>query len=458
MSDLPKGWVEIPLSEILISIESGSRPKGGVRGITEGIPSLGGEHLNERGGFNFDKIKYVPKNFALRMTRGKIKKKDVLIVKDGATTGKVSFVDNNFPFNDAVINEHVFICRIFPEIDSKFVFRFLFSEEGQKRILANFKGSAQGGINLSFAPNTLIPLASLNEQKRIVEKLDKLLAKVGTAKERLDKIPGILKKYRQSVLHAAVSGELTKDWREKNEFFDSVWSEIELRDIISSLRYGTSKKMSKEENGFPILRIPNIQKGFITTDDIKYAKLSENEFHNLRLQPGDILMIRSNGSVSLVGRTAVVTENEINLAFAGYLIRIRPNKEKVIPKFLNFSFHSYNARIQIELPARSTSGVNNINSEEVKSIQLRLPPLEEQKEIVNRVDKLLSKADEIEERYKKAKEYVDKLSQSILAKAFRGELVPQAPNDEPASELLERIKAEKEAEEKKKKRPIKRHK
>lgn len=458
MSDLPKGWVEIPLSEILISIESGSRPKGGVRGITEGIPSLGGEHLNERGGFNFDKIKYVPKNFALRMTRGKIKKKDVLIVKDGATTGKVSFVDNNFPFNDAVINEHVFICRIFPEIDSKFVFRFLFSEEGQKRILANFKGSAQGGINLSFAPNTLIPLASLNEQKRIVEKLDKLLAKVGTAKERLDKIPGILKKYRQSVLHAAVSGELTKDWREKNEFFDSVWSEIEVRDIISSLRYGTSKKMSKEENGFPILRIPNIQKGFITTDDIKYAKLSENEFHNLRLQPGDILMIRSNGSVSLVGRTAVVTENEINLAFAGYLIRIRPNKEKVIPKFLNFSFHSYNARIQIELPARSTSGVNNINSEEVKSIQLRLPPLEEQKEIVNRVDKLLSKADEIEERYKKAKEYVDKLSQSILAKAFRGELVPQAPNDEPASELLERIKAEKEAEEKKKKRPIKRHK
>jgi type I restriction enzyme S subunit len=84
--------------------------------------------------------------------------------------------------------------------------------------------------------------------------------------------------------------------------------------------------------------------------------------------------------------------------------------------------------------------------------------LEEQKEIVSRVEKLLSTADEIEARYKKAKEYVDKLSQSILAKAFRGELVPQDPNDEPAEKLLERIKAEKEKEEKKKKRPIKRHK
>jgi type I restriction enzyme S subunit len=134
MSDLPKGWIEVPLSEILISLESGSRPKGGVRGIKEGIPSIGGEHLNERGGFNLDKIKYVPKNFAEKMTKGKIKKKDILIVKDGATTGKVSFVDNSFPFNDAVINEHVFICRTFSDINSKYVFRFLFSEKGQKRI------------------------------------------------------------------------------------------------------------------------------------------------------------------------------------------------------------------------------------------------------------------------------------------------------------------------------------
>ena len=120
--ELPEGWNEVLLSKILLTLESGSRPKGGVRGIETGIPSVGGEHLNNSGGFRFENIKYIPTPFFEKMRRGRIRSGDILIVKDGATTGKVSLVRSDFPFNPAMVNEHVFICRFNERIYSPFVF------------------------------------------------------------------------------------------------------------------------------------------------------------------------------------------------------------------------------------------------------------------------------------------------------------------------------------------------
>src|SRR5438128_4532852 len=142
---LPLSWATAPLNDLLVRLESGSRPRGGVRGITEGAPSIGGEHLNYDGKFDFSAVKYVPKQFAAKMTKGLIQTNDILVVKDGATTGKTAFVDSTFPFQNAVVNEHVFICRPTAAIEPRFLFRFLVSNEGQDRILENFKGSAQGG-------------------------------------------------------------------------------------------------------------------------------------------------------------------------------------------------------------------------------------------------------------------------------------------------------------------------
>ena len=230
-NSLPEKWIEVQLEEILTSLESGSRPKGGVRGISEGIPSIGGEHLQDNGGFDFSNIKYVPKVFASKMNRGQIRLADILIVKDGATTGKTSFVNQNFPYPDAVVNEHVFICRPSPHINSKYLFYFLWSKEGKEKILENFKGSAQGGINTGFISNLLVPLAPKPEQDRIVAKLDAIMQKVEANKQRLEKIPKLLKRFRQAVLVAAVSGRLTEEWREENGVVDE-WKEVELNTVI----------------------------------------------------------------------------------------------------------------------------------------------------------------------------------------------------------------------------------
>jgi type I restriction enzyme, S subunit len=293
-----------------------------------------------------------------------------------------------------------------------------------------------------------IPLPPLNEQKRIAQRLDLLLTRIDKAKAHLDRIPPLLKRFRQSVLAAATSGKLTEDWREANEVD---WIDVSLGDVLTDIRYGTSKKCNYECEGTPVLRIPNIGDGTIDHDDMKYAEFDQAEIKKLALTKGDVLIIRSNGSVSLVGKSSVISESEEGFLFAGYLIRLRVQMNLLIPEFLHFHLSSQDVRNQIEITARSTSGVNNINTEEIRSLGISLPPLEEQHEIVRRVETLFAKADRIEAQYQKARQAVDRLTPALLAKAFRGELVPQDPNDEPASVLLERIKAEKEGREKKEK-------
>lgn len=179
--------------------------------------------------------------------------------------------------------------------------------------------------------------------------------------------------------------------------------------------------------------------GRVDTTDLKYGHFDKKELETLSLKDGDLLIIRSNGSLDLVGKAAVVGAEVQGYLFAGYLIRVRVKSNLIDPRFLYFSLSSPETRQHIELTARSTSGVNNINSEEIRSIEIKLPEVDEQLEIIRRVETLFAFADRLEARYTAGREQVDQLTPSLLDKAFRGELVPQDPNDEPAAKLLEQI-------------------
>jgi len=201
----PKGknWEIRKLRDVIDLIESGSRPKGGA--VSSGIPSLGVEHINENGGFNIDKIKYIPSDFFKNIKRGKIKKQDVLIAKDGATTGKIAIVDNDFPFDEAAVNEHLFIIRGNSKIISqKFLFFTLFGSKGKTQILKTKHGAAQGGIDQSFVNFVKIPLLPLETQKKIVEKL----SAVQEYKKKLLDQKQKLQELFESVLNKSFKGEL----------------------------------------------------------------------------------------------------------------------------------------------------------------------------------------------------------------------------------------------------------
>lgn len=162
------------LADVLTNIDSGGRPKGGIKEGEGEIPSLGAEHLNDEGGFSFKKLKCVTREFYNSLQKGHIELNDILIVKDGATTGKVSFVSDEFPYKEASINEHLFRLSINSQIAfPKYVFYYLRSSFGQKQILSDFRGATVGGISKDFINKVEFFLPPLSEQKRIAAILDK---------------------------------------------------------------------------------------------------------------------------------------------------------------------------------------------------------------------------------------------------------------------------------------------
>ncbi len=145
-----------------------------------------------------------------------------------------------------------------------------------------------------------------------------------------------------------------------------------------------------------------------------------SEIRKLSLKQGDLLVIRSNGSLNLVGKIAIVDESAAGYLFAGYLIRLRLDKNQVLPAFVAFAFEEPSIRSIVERFAKSTSGVNNINSEQLRSLKIPIPPLEEQHEIVGRIRTTFSQMDSLLNETNKARALVERLDQAALGKAFRG--------------------------------------
>lgn len=296
-----------------------------------------------------------------------------------------------------------------------------------------------------FLKEISVPLPPLNEQRRIVAKLDELLSRVDACQQRLARIPVILKRFRQAVLATACSGRLTVDWREKQgigegDELPEGWKVTSLRDICFGFQYGTSSK-SLKSGDVPVLRMGNLQSGKIDWTDLAYTS-DKDEIKKYQLVKGDVLFNRTN-SPELVGKTSIYL-GEYPAIFAGYLIRVK-NKPELDSNYLNYCLNSSFAKEWCQQVKTDGVSQSNINAQKLAAFEIPLPTLPEQQEIVRRVEGLFKLADQLEARYTTAQAQIDKLTQSILAKAFRGELVPQDPNDEPAEKLLERIRQQREA-------------
>lgn len=261
-----------------------------------------------------------------------------------------------------------------------------------------------------------VRIPSLLEQGKIIQQIEELFSQLDKGVETLQTIKQQLAVYRQAVLKEAFEGKLTKSTPLKHD---------NLLHYIEKPRYGTSKKCSYEcaDKDTPVYRIPNIDwsVGRIDHEDIKYAHFSDKEVEGIRLEKDDILIIRSNGSVSLVGRAALISQSDTCGSFAGYLMRIRVAKPDIlIPKFLLLYLNSHQARVYIENKAKSTSGVNNINSDEISRLPIPLFSHQEQVAIIEEIESRLSVCDSIEQTVDTALAQAEALRQSFLKKAFEG--------------------------------------
>lgn len=290
-----------------------------------------------------------------------------------------------------------------------------------------------------------LPLPPLAEQARIANALDGLLAQVDTLKARLDALPALIKRFRQSVLSDAVAGALTNSWRERNPA-DVQNSSGQLGQLIEEMRNGLSAKPNESSQGVPILRISAVRSGSVDQTDIRFLECDEAEKQRYAIKKGDLLFTRYNGSLDFVGVCGLVkqTSHEV-IVYPDKIIRVRCKTDIILPEYLEIFFAECSTRQRVMDLVKSTSGQKGISGQDLKGLCVTYPGISEQSEVVRRVEELSAYAHQMEARLADARQRVDALTQSILAKAFRGELVPQDPNDEPASVLLERIAAQRAA-------------
>ena len=441
--------VNVPLRKLLVALESGSRPKGGVKGIDSGVPNLGREQLDSNGGFRLDRIRYVPTEFAATMRRGQIKAGDILVVKDGATTGKVSLVRKSFPYSDAVVNEHVFLCRCGQNVDSRYVFWYLFSARGQREILSDFRGAAQGGISQRFADLIEVPLQPLDQQHRIVAEIEKQFS-------RLDEAVANLKRVKAAVLIAAVEGRLVPTEAElaRREGRGYETGEQLLQRILD-----TRRSQSKGENkiNLPaaarVADAPSIPDGWVWCSIVQICQVASGN------TPAGILdVVRVEGDVpwfkvgdmnhednqqKMHHADAWLSREDV----ARFGLRVFPQKTMLFPKrggaistnkkrlldspgcadlnvmglipFADVAPYFFAWFEGVDLGNLSDgSNVPQINHKDIEPLTLPLPPLAEQHRIVAEVDRRLSIVREVEAEVDANLKRAQALRQAVLGRAF----------------------------------------
>lgn len=335
----------------------------------------------------------------------------LMITCRGATCGNLHISDSY-----SYINGNAMALDGLP--DHLVGIQFLYYALKARGLVDTISGSAQPQITGQGLKKVRVPLPSFSEQKIIADKLDILQAQVDSTKVRLEKIPQILKRFRQAVLTAAMSGKLTEEWRGTTILTD--WKKGILKNFIKKPSYGTSAK-SQKEGVIPVLRMGNLQSGKLDWSDLVYTS-DKNEIEKYKLIAGDILFNRTN-SPELVGKTSIY-RGERDAIYAGYLIKIQC-LEELNPEYLNYHLNSHIAKQYCYEVKSDGVSQSNINAQKLAAYPLEVPPIKEQHEIVRRVEQLFAYADGIEKQVQHALERVNNLTQSILAKAFRGELTAQ---------------------------------
>lgn len=477
-TDLPAGWARSSVGLLSLAIQYGhtasakSDPNGPrflrITDIQNGgvdWPAVPSCKIDEG---DFDK-------YALRPG-------DIVFARTGATTGK-SFLIQNCP--KAVFASYLIRLRPHPATVPAFLSLFFQTPEYWQAISENVSGNAQPGCNASKLSEITLPLAPSAEQRRIVAKVEELLARVNAARARLAKVPALLKHFRQSVLAAACSGQLTADWREDSARGDAAeivaalehahatagghkrgnaaeptddahdldvdnlpktWHMTDLRTAVCPDRpitYGILKPGPDAPSGIPYVRVADFPNDRLNLSTVRRTTPEiERTFARARLRPGDILLsIRGT-----VGRVCVAPKDlqGANITQDTARLSIQPS---LCRDFVVWFLRSKPTQQRMQKALKGVA-VRGINIGDVRALQLPVPSLAEQHEIVRRVDALFAVAAKIEARVQAATARVERITQSILAKAFRGELVPteaelarqQNRPYEPATALLARIK------------------
>ena len=359
----------VPLINALEAFETGKRPKGGA--VDSGIPSLGGEHVTSEGTLKLSPMKYVPSPFYQGMKKGRLQIGDVLVVKDGATTGRIGMVEPSFPFRQSGINEHLFLLRADARyLNAKFLYFYLRSVQGQAEVMSDFRGAAQGGISREIGEKVRVPLPSLDEQGRIVDLLSRAEGIVRLRREAQKKAAEII-----PALFLDMFGDPATNPKE--------W-DVRLFEAVGTLDRGRSRHRPRDAAELYGGPYPFIQTGDVANSGGRVKKYmttySEEGLRQSRLWPKGTLCITIAANIA---KTGVL---EFDACFPDSVVGFVPGTSVTtayVQGWLNF--------LQPTLEAIAPQAAQkNINLEILRNLPITVPPLEMQQRFQRHCEDVIS--------------------------------------------------------------------
>jgi type I restriction enzyme S subunit len=425
-----------------------------------------------------------------------VQRNDILYIKDGATTGVA--VINPLEEQFSLLSS-VGVFRPGSAVAPKYLLYALQDPGTKAKMMDGVAGVAITRLTLKKLGAAEIPVAPRAAQDRIVEKLEELLSDLDAGVAELKAAQKKLAQYRQSLLKAALEGSLTAEWRAKHPSTETgaqllerilqerrarweakqlakfeeqgkappkgwqakypepvqpdttglpalpegwVWASV---DQLTPDDLANGRSVPSADNGAKVLRLTAVRDGHIDLTASKSGAWTEDEARQFWVTEGDLLIVRGNGSLSLVGRAGLVPEVVAPVAYPDTLIRLRVLNAVVNPAWIGAIWDSSFVRKHIELRARTSAGIYKISQPDIVSAVVPVPPISEQRAAMAEIETLKTEAVALTNAIDLGLQQSAAQRQNILRAAFAGQLVPQDPNDEPASVLLERIRAERAA-------------
>lgn len=476
LPELPMGWAWAKLSEIALEVSPGF-PSGRHNQQGLGVPHLRPMNVNTNGTIELTEVKYVQETSYTPLLEG-----DILFNNTNSPdlVGKTAWIprDTNWAYSNHMTRIRVDQKQFEPRWLAGYL-HYLYKRGYYKLHCRNHVN--QASIGTGFLLAMAIPVPPLQEQRRIVEKLEELLSDLDAGVATLRQALAKLKRYRQAVLKAAVEGELSREWREANKHRLEPASKLLERILAERRSKSSGDKKYREPEPPNTSELPELPEGWVWATigqvlaegmcnglsvkasdtptetralrlnamteqgfdygEYRYLPVRLDEVADLLVEENDFFVSRGNGSLHLVGRGTLAQPAPFKVIFPDTMIRLRFDEKLRGTRWIPSIWHSRFIRRQIERRVKTTAGIWKVSQPQLASIVFPLPPLQEQAYIVAEVDRRLSEADRLEATLQANLKRAERLRQAILKKAFSGELVPQDPNDEPASVLLEPIRA-----------------
>ena len=339
---------------------------------------------------------------------------------------------------EAALNQHIFRVDFDEKYINKVYFKYAINQQLDMLISVAHGGAGLQHVTKGVFEATPIPIPPFAEQQRIVDRIESLFAKLDEAKQKAQDVLDSFETRKAAILHKAFTGELTKQWRKEHGVGMESWEKKTLQSVCSmKITDGTHKTPTycNKDEGIPFISAKDVTTGKICWDNIKYITPALHKELYARLAPQiDDVLLAKNGTTGI----AAIVETDMVFDLYVTLAVLRPDQKIILPRYLLNIVNSPLCKDQFN-DHLTGIGVPNLHLRDIKAIVIKVPSILEQIKIVRILDDLLAKEQQAKEAAEKVLEQIDLIKKAILARAFRGELGTNDPNEESAVELLKNM-------------------